>query len=82
MDAVRSAREWIQARLDDGTFDAVFAFPQGGCSISENEPHEQLMEQLLDYPLSPLSEFNVQPLVGIDAAFDCFILRVPDFSPV
>jgi len=74
VDAVRAAREWLQARLDDGTFEAVFAFPEGGgCSIGENESHEQLMEQLLEYPLSPFSEFDVQPLVGIDAAFDRFI---------
>jgi hypothetical protein len=67
----RSAREWIQAKLDDGTFECVYAFPEGGgCSIGENDSHEQLMEELLDYPLSPFMEYEVRPLVDMDAAFD------------
>jgi hypothetical protein len=71
---VRQAQEWLQARVDDGTFEAIYAYPQGGgCSIGENESVEQLMEQLLDYPLSPFVEFDVQPLVELDAAFDRFI---------
>jgi hypothetical protein len=81
VELVRSAQEWLQARLDDGTFDGVYAFPQGGgCSIGENDSHEQLMEQLMDYPLSPFFEFDVQPLVAIDAAFDRLIPYIEQAS--
>lgn len=74
LELVRSSREWIQARIDDGTFEAVYAFPGGGgVSISENESHEQLMEELLDYPLSPFVEYDVKALVDRDAAFDRLI---------
>jgi hypothetical protein len=74
IELVRQAQEWLQARVDDDTFEAIYAYPQGGgCSIGENESVEQLMEQLLDYPLSPFVEFDVQPLVELDAAFDRFI---------
>ena len=81
VDTVRSAQDWLQAKLDDGTFDAVYAFPEGGgCSISENESHEQLMEQLMDYPLSPYVEYEVQPLVEMVPAFERFIPYVEEVS--
>lgn len=66
--------EWIQTKVDDGTFECVYAFPEGGgCSIGQNDSHEQLMEQLMDYPLSPFVDYEVHPLVELDAAFDRFI---------
>jgi hypothetical protein len=81
IELVRSAREWIQARVDDGTFEAVYAFPQGGgFSIGENDSFEQLMEQLMDYPLSPFVEYDVKPLVELDAAFERFIPFVKKMS--
>ena len=71
---MRQAQVWLQAKLDDGSFEAVYAFPEGGgCSIGENDSHEQLMEQLMEYPLSPFVEFEVKALVDMDAAFDRFI---------
>jgi hypothetical protein len=74
IELVRAARKWLQAKLDDGTFEALHGYPQGGgFSIGEKESHEQLMEQLLDYPLSPFVEFDVQPLVELDAAFERII---------
>jgi hypothetical protein len=74
IELVRQAQDWIEARVDDGTFEACYAFPEGGgCSIGENDSHEQLMEQLMDYPLSPFVDYDVQPLVEVSAAFDRFI---------
>jgi hypothetical protein len=74
LEAVRAAQEWIQEKVDDGTFECVYAFPQGGgCSIGENDSAEQLMEQLMDYPLSPFVDYDVKPLVELDAAFERFI---------
>ena len=70
---VKAAREWIEEKRDDGTFEAVYAFPQGGgCSIGENDSHEQLMDMLMEYPLSPFVSYDVRPLVDADAAFDRF----------
>lgn len=81
VEVVRSAQEWLQAKLDDGTFEAVYAFPEGGgCSIGEYESAEQLMELLMEYPLSPFVEYDVQPLVAMDAAFDRFIPFVEQVS--
>jgi hypothetical protein len=77
IELVRSAQEWIQERVDDGTFECVYAFPGGGgCSIGEYDSHEQLMDQLMEYPLSPFVEYDVKALVDLDAAFDRFIAYV------
>src|SRR5437868_7036781 len=74
IELVRQGQEWIQAKLDDGTFEACYAFPEGGgCSIGNYDSAEQLMEQLMDYPLSPFVEYDVHPLVDLNAAFDRFI---------
>jgi hypothetical protein len=81
LEAVRAAQDWLQAKIDDGTFECVYAYPQGGgCSIGENDSHEQLMDMLMDYPLSPFVEFDVKPLVEMDAAFDRFIPFVEKMS--
>jgi muconolactone delta-isomerase len=74
VELVRQARDWLQERIDDGTFEAVYAFPHGGgVSIGENDSHEELMEELMAYPLSPFVNYEVQPLVEMDAAFDRFV---------
>jgi hypothetical protein len=74
IEAVKAAREWLETRVEDGTFECIYAFPTGGgVSIGENESHEQLMDEMLDYPLSPFVEFRAEPLVEIGAAFDRFI---------
>jgi muconolactone delta-isomerase len=74
LDLVRASREWIEERLEDGTFECVYAFPHGGgISIGENDSHEELMERLMEYPLSPFVDYDVTPLVELDAAFDRFI---------
>lgn len=81
IEAVRAAQEWLQGKLDDGTFECVYAYPQGGgLSIGENESVEQLMEQLMEYPLSPFVDYDVQPLVEMNPAFDRFIPFVEKMS--
>lgn len=81
IELVRQAQEWIQAKLDDGSFEACYAFPQGGgCSIGTNDSHEQLMEQLMEYPLSPFVEYDVKPLVDLNAAFDRVIPYIEKMS--
>ena len=78
---MREAQAWLRAKLDDGSFEVVYAYPEGGgCSIGNNDSHEQLMEQLMDYPLSPFVDFEVQPLVELDPAFDRFIPFVEAMS--
>jgi hypothetical protein len=81
LELVRSAQSWLEERRSDGTFDAVYAYPEGGgCSIGDYESHEDLMEQLMEYPLSPFVQFEVQPLVEMDAAFPRFVSFIERMS--
>jgi hypothetical protein len=77
VEVARASQEWIQAALDDGWMECCYAYPQGGgCSISEVDSHEELMDRLLDYPMSPFVEYEVIPLVELDGAFDKLISYV------
>jgi hypothetical protein len=68
---MRGAQEWIHAKESDGTFECCYAFVEGGgCAIGNADSLEQLMEDLLDYPLAPFVDYDVTPLIGVDAAFD------------
>ena len=81
VDLVRQSKDWLTDRLDDGTFEVCYAFPGGGgLSIGENASHEELMERLMEYPLSPFVEFDVTPLVEMDAAFDRLIPYIERMS--
>jgi len=81
VELVRQAQDWLQANLDDGTFEVCYAFPQGGgFSVGENDSTEQLMEQLMEYPLSPFVEYEIEPLVEMNGAFERFIPFVEKMS--
>jgi hypothetical protein len=74
VELVRSAQEWIDGRLSDGTIECCYAFiGGGGFSVTKADSHEQLMDELLDYPLSPFLEYDVRPLIGLDHAFKRFV---------
>lgn len=74
VEVIHQAREWIQARIADGTFECVYAFPEGGgLSIGEQGDADQLMEQLMEYPGSPFVSYEVRPLVEFNTAFDRLI---------
>jgi hypothetical protein len=73
VELIRAAREWVDERTADGTFECVYAFPEGGgLSIGENDSHEALMDELMDYPLSPFVQYEVKALVDLPAAFQRF----------
>jgi hypothetical protein len=74
VDLIRSAEEWVDGKLSDGTFECCYAFVDGGgFSVGEAESLEELMDDLLDYPLAPFVDYDVRALVGIDHAFQRFI---------
>ena len=77
VDMIRSGQEWIEGRLADGRIECSYAYAGGGgFSITQADSHEELMDELLDYPLSGFVQFEVRPLVGLDHAFKRFIETV------
>ena len=62
VEVARAGQEWLQAALDDGWIECCYAYPHGGgCSISDVDSHEELMDRLLDYPMSPFVDYEVTP---------------------
>jgi muconolactone delta-isomerase len=71
---MRRAQEWLNDKLSDGTFECCYAIAGGGgFAVGKADSHEQLMDLLLDYPLSPFVYYDVKPLVGLNDAFDRII---------
>jgi len=55
---------WIEGKLDDGTFDCVFGFLEGGgFSIANAGSHREVLDLMADYPLFGLSTWEVRPLL-------------------
>jgi hypothetical protein len=62
-------RDWLQEKLDDGTFDVSYSFAQGagGVGIVNADSGEQLSEIITSSPMFGLIDIDVQPLVGLAA---------------
>ncbi len=59
-----AAFDWIQGKLDDGTFDCVYGFLSGGgFSVVNAGSHAEVFEVMTDYPMFGLSEWDVKPLL-------------------
>lgn len=70
LEAVNAARVWLEQKVSDGTFEALYAFPGGGgMSVCSTGSHEELMDLMLEYPLSPFVVYDTEPLVDFDASF-------------
>ena len=57
-----AAMDWLQTRLDDGTFDCLYGFLEGGgFSISNASSHGEALELMTQYPLYGLVQWEVRP---------------------
>jgi hypothetical protein len=76
-EVLRAAKDWIDRKRSDGTFETVYGFAAGGgVSIGEADSAEQLMTDLREYPLSMTVEYEIHPLVEVDYSFDDMIERL------
>jgi hypothetical protein len=63
-----AAFEWLQGKLDDGTFDCVYGFlAGGGFSVANAGSHEEVLGMMVDFPMFGFSEWEVQPLLELGA---------------
>lgn len=59
-----AAMSWLEGKLDDGTFDCVFGFLEGGgCSITNADSHREALGLMADYPLFGLVSWEVRPVL-------------------
>jgi hypothetical protein len=66
-----AAIAWLQGKLDDGTFDCVYGFMEGGgFSIANADSHRDVLEMMAAYPLFGLVNFEVRPLLEFKEGID------------
>jgi len=68
---IEAARAWINARIEDGTFDVCYGFPAGGGFCIVNADSADRINQLLtEYPGYMASDWKIEPLCDINRALD------------
>jgi hypothetical protein len=66
-----AAIEWLEAKLDDGTFDCVYGFLEGGgFSITNADSHRAALDLMADYPLFGMVTWDVRPLLEFKEGLD------------
>ena len=66
-----AALEWLQGKLDDGTFDCVYGFLEGGgFSISNVDSHAEALQLMADYPLFGMVSWEVKPVLEFTEGTD------------
>ena len=63
--------EWLDGKLDDGTFDCVYGFLEGGgFGIANVDSHRDALDLMADYPLFGLVTWEVRPLLEYKEGID------------
>jgi hypothetical protein len=66
-----AAIEWLEAKLDDGTFDCVYGFLEGGgFGITNADSHRAALDVMADYPLFGMVTWDVRPLLEFKEGLD------------
>jgi hypothetical protein len=59
-----AAFAWLEAKLEDGTFDCIYGFLEGGgFSVTNADSHRAVLELMAEYPLFGMVSFEVRPLL-------------------
>ena len=71
---LRAGTEWIKAKLSDGTVDCTYnILGGGGMGIGNAESHEDILRELLDYPLYPFFTWEVTPLLDWEDSLNQYV---------
>lgn len=66
-----AAMAWLEEKNDDGTFDCLFGFLEGGgFSITNAGSHREILDLMADYPLFGLVTWEVRPLLDFKEGTD------------
>ena len=66
-----AAIDWLQGKLDDGTFDCIYGFMEGGgFSITNADSHREALDLMADYPLFGMVNWDVRPLLEFKEGID------------
>ena len=71
---LKAGKTWVKQHKEDGSLEAAYSFADGGgMFILNTSNHEELMKMLLSFPLGPMSQFVVKPLLDFDKTSDIII---------
>jgi muconolactone delta-isomerase len=75
VDVYRAAKAWMNAKLADGSLDFhyVFADLTGGLVIANADSHEEVLDRILDFPLYPFFQWEVDALCDWSHSYDKII---------
>jgi hypothetical protein len=66
-----AAMAWLDGKLEDGTFDCLYGFIEGGgCSITNAGSHAEVLEVMAEYPLYGLVTWEIRPLLEFREGLD------------
>ncbi|PPD57929.1 muconolactone Delta-isomerase family protein [Dehalogenimonas etheniformans] len=78
---LRAAKAWVKRHKEAGQLEAVYSFTDGGGVFIMNvSSHEELMKLLLTFPLSPLTQWSVRPMIDFVESADIIINTLKNFA--
>ena len=70
-DAYKGSQKYGNAFIDDGTFDCIYAFFEGGgFAVTNANSHDEVYKQLLSYPMYSSFIWEVKPLLDWNKTFE------------
>lgn len=74
LDAYKACQKYGNVFADDGTFDCIYAFYNGGgFAITNADSHDEVYKQLLSYPMYASFIWEVKPLLDWNKTFDTIL---------
>ncbi len=65
---------WIKAKLADGSIDCHYSLlGGGGIAIVNAASHDQVLTEILAYPLYPFFTWEITPLLDFESAYQEYI---------
>ncbi|MHA1304107.1 MAG: hypothetical protein ACTSQE_13545 [Candidatus Heimdallarchaeaceae archaeon] len=65
------SNDWVNSKLDDGTFDcAYYMIPAGGVCIANVDNHDKLWELINEYPVGFNFDWKITPLADYNTNFE------------
>ena len=71
---LQAGLDYINSQLADGKLDAAFnIIGGGGMGIGNADSFEEILGQLLEYPLYPFFSWEITPLLDLDESINKYI---------
>lgn len=66
-----AAKAWSAEKLKSGKIENSYIYPGGGgFAVANVSSHEELIDEMLSYPLYPFFDFEVKVLVDLDHGYN------------